>query len=357
MTIPYDPSAALLATLHPSVDQVSWKCFNAEFERRYRKARGNDFQDLFRRIMRWAHGERFAEVRPHGSMGDYSCDGYLRTTRTVFACYAPKSTSARPAAAVAKVRQDHAGALEHWKSLMSEWKLVHNEDDGLPPHLVQLLEELQASEPEVAVGNWNIENVRPIVQGLRRADLTDLFGPQLSLREMVGLSHADIKAVVDDLATLVEHREGAALSLTVDVRQVPPAKMAYNHLSVATREFLGLGEHKAPVVQGYFEGHTDPLLAGKIASRFEAKYSELKGEGRTPDDIFVELQVFSGYFRHPTHQMGALSLLAYLFETCHIFERPRDLHHEGSSSAPPDEDAVSRSLVDRDRRVDPDPTV
>ena len=28
---------------------------------------------------------------PHGSLGDFSCDGYLRITRAVFACYAPKS--------------------------------------------------------------------------------------------------------------------------------------------------------------------------------------------------------------------------------------------------------------------------
>src|SRR5438552_16216289 len=70
---------------------------------------------------------------PHGSLGDFSCDGNLRITRTVFACYAPKSMRTRPTVVVQKIRSDHAGALEHWKALMSEWRVVHNDDEGLPP--------------------------------------------------------------------------------------------------------------------------------------------------------------------------------------------------------------------------------
>jgi hypothetical protein len=319
--------------LHPSVDQVSWKCFNAEFETRYRRARGTAFQDLFRKIMKRAHGDEFAEVRPHGSLGDYSCDGYLRTTRTVFACYAPKSTRSRPAQTVEKVRGDHRGALVHWKALMSEWRLVHNDDEGLPPHLVQLLEELRKVDHDVTVGDWNIDHVRSKVRGLRRDVLVELLGPQLSLRDLIGLSHSDVKAVVDDLSALIEH-EPASAAMS-DVRQVPPTKLEFNHLSRATREFLQLGEQKSLVVQQYFERQTDPLLAGRVASRFQAKYTELRTQPLAPDDIFHELEMFSGYYRHPKHQMGALALLAYLFETCHIFERPPDDHvNEVAPGAP-----------------------
>ena len=39
----------------------------------------------------------------------------------------------RPTVVVQKTRSDHAGALEHWKALMSEWSVVHNDDEGLPP--------------------------------------------------------------------------------------------------------------------------------------------------------------------------------------------------------------------------------
>ena len=317
-----NPGSDLIVRLHPSVDQVSWKCFNAEFEMRYRRARGNAFQDLFRRIMRRAHGDDFAEVRPHGSLGDYSCDGYLRATRTVFACYAPKNTRSRPAQVVEKVRGDHSGALEHWKALMSEWRVVHNDDEGLPPHLVQLLEELRDVDRGVAVGDWNIDDMRSKVQALSRENLVELFGPQLSLREVIGLSHGDIKAVVDDLAALIEHQPD--LAETPDVRQVPPTKMEFNRLSRATRDFLQLGEQKASAVHQYFERQTDPLLAGRIAARFQTKYLELRDQDLVREDIFYELQMFSGYYRQPKHQMGALALLAYLFETCHIFERPPD---------------------------------
>src|SRR5881396_1479850 len=112
---------------------------------------------------------------PHGSLGDFSCDGYLRITRTVFACYAPKSIRTRPTVVVQKIRSDHTGALEHWKAMMSEWRIVHNDDDGLPPNLVQLLDALRQVDEEIAVGDWNLDDVRGIVQRLHRDHLVDLF--------------------------------------------------------------------------------------------------------------------------------------------------------------------------------------
>lgn len=350
MSITLQPGETLLAQLHSSVDQVSWKCFNAAFEMQYRKARGDEFQRLFRGIMRKAHGEEFAEVRPHGSLGDCSCDGYLRTTKTVFACYAPKSTRERRARVIAKIRSDHAGAVEHWKVFMSAWKVVHNDDEGLPPDVVQVLLELRGVDAEVDVGDWNIEDIRPTVQQLRRDDLVDLFGPQPSLRDLVGLSHADIKVVVDELAVLIEHAVPATAA--ADVRQVPPTKMVFNRLSRAAREFLQLGEQKFLAVQSYFERHTDPLLSGRIANRFGDKYIELRDQQLHPDEIFHELQIFAGYYRQPNHQMGALALLAYLFETCHIFERPPD-DEEVVISAAANEDALPGPIADRSGGGDP----
>lgn len=319
MVLAREPDDDRLVRLHPTVDHVSWKCFEAEFERQFRKLRGTDFQTLFRRIMKKAHGDEFLETRPHGSLGDMSCDGYLRTTRTIFASYAPRSLRTRPAASVDKLRKDFDGAVEHWSEHMSAWCLVHNDDEGLPPHIVRLLVGLASEAPNVKVETLCIDDLRHLLQAMRRDDLVDLFGPQVSLRDLVGLSQADVKQVVDDLGALIEHGQEV---VDVDVRQVPPTKMTFNRLSKATRALLRLGEQKASLVQQYFEGHPDPLFAARVVDRFKSKYRDLQATHADPNEIFWELQIFAGYRRRPEHAVGALALLAYLFESCHIFERP-----------------------------------
>lgn len=313
-----EPHGALDGAPDPSLDMVSWKAFNAEFERHYRKAQEKAFQELFRQIMRRAHGSEFAEVRPHGNIGDMSCDGYLRTSRTVFACYAPKSYTDYLKRVLKKVRSDHAGALEHWKAYMAVWSLVHNSDDGLPAPLHQLLEDLRGVDKEIAVEDWGIEDVRKVVRRLRKGDLEELFGPQMSLKDLLSLSHDDIRIVVENVSVLIDHQDEGGL----DVRPVPAAKMEFNNLPRAVRDLLKLGEQKSVVVQQYFERQTDPLLPGRLASRFQRRYIELRDQKLRADEIFFELQLFAGWPQGPTRQVGSLALLAFLFEACHIFERP-----------------------------------
>ena len=66
-------------------EQRFW--WRVALELKLRKCNGDAFQDFFSTVMSRVHGDDFVRVRPMGQIGDKGCDGYLRSSGQVFACY------------------------------------------------------------------------------------------------------------------------------------------------------------------------------------------------------------------------------------------------------------------------------
>ena len=63
---------------------------------------------------------------------------------------------------------------------------------------------------------------------------------------------------------------------------------------------------------------------GTTVNSFRTKY-ELLRHDLTPNQIFTELQTWAGGSDRgtPEHELAVLTVLAYYFERCDIFEEPR----------------------------------
>ena len=70
----------------------------------------------------------FVRVRPWGRMGDQKNDGYIQSTRQLFAVYGPRSPTS--AEVRAKVTSDFEGALPHWEEWFNEFIFVHNDPEA-----------------------------------------------------------------------------------------------------------------------------------------------------------------------------------------------------------------------------------
>ena len=317
----YHPS---LAARHPSVDDVSWAVFDYGFRYRCLKARGMEYESLFCAIMSSAHGHDFSPAGTWGAQGDLKCDGYLHSHRMIFAVYAPKDFETL-SKAKRKVRGDHTGAHIHWAPHMDFWTLVHNCDPELPAPMLLLLKQLERAKPQAQVREWGIETLRAVLHGLTRAQLTAILGPVPDAADLVHVTQADVKRAVDDLAVLLDVAGTGALPI-VDLREVPFAKVRLNRLSNAADALLNLGRRHSVRVHEYFEGHTDPDLADRVVATFRDKYVERRGAGDDPDKIFGDLTTFAGVNRSdPRVRIAGYAVVSYLFEACHIFERPAEL--------------------------------
>jgi hypothetical protein len=110
----------------------------------------------------------------------------------------------------------------------------------------------------------------------------------------------------------------------IDLRPVPPRKLAANALSAAVGLLMRAGMGTSRRVKEFFDGYHDPNLGDRVAQAFRQEYESLRTTQLSPDDIFARLQVFAGGVSPapPGRQAAALTVLAYLFEECDIFQRP-----------------------------------
>lgn len=121
-------------------------------QRRFVEYSGYQFQKLFYEIMRNKYGADFDMPQPYGNVGDFKSDGYLRTTGTFFACYAPENPSddTKASSMISKLISDLQGLQINidnkiWKNSFDEFTFVVNMkySNITPAPLLVKKEELQ----------------------------------------------------------------------------------------------------------------------------------------------------------------------------------------------------------------------
>ena len=208
---------------------------------------------------------------------------------------------------------------------MSAWVVVHNADPSLPAPMLKFLLQLETTQPAVTIRDWGLEKLRDVLRRLNRRDLVEILGDVPDASDLATITQADVKRAVEDLAVYLERSEKPGATVE-DLRTVPAEKVRFNRLSQTAEKLLNLGRIHSRKIHEYFEGHTDPYLADAVVNAFKTRYDDLIATGLHPDDIFSDLTSFAGW-QHKDRRVSVagLSVVAYLFEACHIFERPREL--------------------------------
>jgi uncharacterized protein YcaQ len=133
---------------------------------------------------------------------------------------------------------------------------------------------------------------------------------------MIGLGLGDLAPVLDQIGRLVP-------SAAPDLRPVPADKLQQNMLSDSAGALLRAGMSRADLVRQYFK--LQPRLQDQLAEAFRKEYQSLRATTANPDDTFAALQRFAGgdLVPSPSVQNAVLACLAFFFEECDIFERPK----------------------------------
>ena len=291
--------------------------FELSFRLAFHEKRGDEFQVFFSRLMGLRYPSDFEATRPWGRLGDRKCDGYLRSTRTLFQCFAPNDVSV--ADTLGKVREDFAGALAHQNEFWDRWVLVHNSPEGrLPTDVSMALTALQRANPKIQTEVWGFNMLRKLALELGEVDLRSLLPHIPTPAEFADLGLRDIKPVVEHLAATFVPEEGPVVA--------PPAgKIAHNRLSDASAQFLTLGMAKSRLLGRYLSAHTDKGFGDRLAALFNARYRMFRSECGEPDDVLTRLFLFaSGPLPTGSQRRDAAvwTVLAYFFEQCEIFDSP-----------------------------------
>ncbi len=222
---------------------------------------------------------------PWGKDGDRKNDGYLKSERQLFQCYAPRELAQQPT--VTKIAEDFAGALPHWEKYFGTWVFVHNVIPGTPAFVTEELLRLESAHRPLRLIPWGYHEVSARALELPRTDLVALLGAPVSEEGLASLSFQDIAVVVDTIACKATPPDSV-------VRPVPANKLSANQLSNSVESFLRVGMRKADLVGQFFANWYDVTLGDRTARAFKERYTVVKAAGHTPDEIFSDLWVFAG---------------------------------------------------------------
>lgn len=289
--------------------------YELAFRLRYVESTGESFQDLFSTILEMRYPGDFVRVRPWGNVGDRKNDGYLRSQRKLFQCFAPREM--KIAKCIEKINSDFIAAQPYWTQHFDEWVFTHNDIKGLAPDVLKLLLDLSAKYKPLIATHWGYGELLTEFKSLSHTNVASLLGPAPGLKDIVDVRVVDVKRLLEHISLQPE-------PLTSDVRPVPAAKLQHNQLSDAAATLLKLGMTRSEIVRKYLRGLADQTRHDRVAGAFRLHYETLKSQGLPPDDILGGLQKFVGgdSVPSPSHQAAALAILAYFFEACEIFERP-----------------------------------
>jgi hypothetical protein len=267
--------------------------------------------------MELAYTGDFMACRPWGKIGDRKNDGFLKSERRLFQVYAPNEMKATEA--IKKITEDFEGAKVHWGTYFDKWTFVHNAVDGLPPHVHELILNFDKSNPGIVLEPWGMEKLRSVFRRLSVDDCSSWFGLAPTEETKAGLGFEDLRPVLESLAS-------KTISGDLPVNPVPPGKIEANDLSESVSILLKSGIAKSPLVSAFLETWYNETLGEKLAVSFRVQYKRLRGTIH-PNRIFSELQTWAGGSERgtPEHEMAVLTVLAYYFERCEIFEEPKDI--------------------------------
>lgn len=133
-----------------------------------------EFQRLFENIIKRARPE-FIQIRPYGNIGDRKCDGlfYVDDCSSVFQVYSPDEL--KQSEVQAKIDEDLAGAIEHWKDL-NEWTFVYNARRGLAPDIPGTLAKKKQQHSNLRIDHLSSDALWELARNLTLQQRCEILG-------------------------------------------------------------------------------------------------------------------------------------------------------------------------------------
>lgn len=291
--------------------------YRIQFENRFQRLTREEFQGWFVDIMAFAFPGDFVATRQgtHKGGGDLGCDGFRKSTGTVYAVFAPRKCS--PTELHGKIDGDFKTALTNFGDRMKEWVFVHNEpDERLSSETVLVLADLQKQHLPIRISDHiGKRELWEIVRTLEPRILNTWFSAPPSPSQIDRLT-------MEDLRPVLRFIEQQPIPVEVPTEAPNQNKLEHNRLSPVIADFLRLGRRRERLVEQYIEGCSDVVMGEAIAQAFRVRYQRMRSSRWEPDQIFDELLRFAGgnHFQTPTQQAAVWAVLSYYFERCDIFE-------------------------------------
>ncbi|MYJ87721.1 MAG: hypothetical protein F4044_08405 [Rhodobacteraceae bacterium] len=294
-----------------------------QLELKLRRSAGNAFQTFFSDVMEARFGDDFIRVKPYGQLGDKGCDGYLKSTGSVFACYGAQNGSAGSVnELINKMNNDFDKAKSSLNKIMKSWKMTHNIIEGIPTDAIFAIKKLEEDNPDIEFSFFGMQSIAEIMMGLPESKLEKLIGPPARIKDFKNLQLSEVKELIDTLVSKLNSPK----PMVEKIERVSPKKIEYNKLSASWVTILQAGRLNEHRIEEYLNQHHIPTQGESLAKIFRDWYIELDTQEISSDNIMYALytKIISPEDEDVSRKIAAYTLLSYLFERCDIFKNPEE---------------------------------
>jgi len=257
----------------------------------------------------------FIATRTWGQAGDQKCDGYRLSNGAFYQVYAPDDLDEK--SAVKKMKDDFTGALEKWGEKIKIWVFVHNAKIGVPPHILQQLTDFKNDNKDIDFKHMGKYDLKTLLFETSEVSIRDILGAIPTYQDINNLSMEAIKRTLLG----IEKTEQVA---NFSIAPVSQEKLDANNLSAESRQLFEVGMMKSNLIESFFRQWHDPRLEEKTATEMNSLYKTAVNESLDSDSVFqkILLTIAGDDMGNPPTTIAALTIMAYFFQTCDIFEQP-----------------------------------
>jgi hypothetical protein len=290
------------------------------FQNKVLKANGNSYEELFTQVMQSAN-PNFIQVKPQGQLGDKKNDGFDPNKGIFYQVYAPENLSATENAAINKLHTDFNGLKNYWPTIGYQVKefnyVVNNKYQGVGPGLLKNISDIQTKNPNIKINLFLNNHLQDVFEKLDETKVFDIIGYVPS---------ADITMLeLDVLHSVIEHIMNTKVDSSLPTIPNNPnfdKKIEFNGLSPEIANMMRMALINATSIDDYFSINNN-FLRDELRNRFNGMYLSAKQSFSVADQIFADVYKQS-IPRNSTqsHANAVMTLMAYYFECCDIFESP-----------------------------------
>lgn len=292
------------------------------FRNKISESDGSAFEALFTRIMTCANPS-FQQVKPQGRIGDKKNDGFDSLSGTYYQVYAPENLEIKEQNAINKLNEDFNGLYAYWKSICPIRKFIYVVNDkykGVFPSLHKELANIHGDYPEVETRLFLAKDLEDICFQLSDEDIDSCLG-FIPEAYSTNIDYEVLKDVVEHLLSIKVNLSSEFIPINPDFDK----KIAFNGLSDETACYLKshrINEHSVNDFFSYNSSYTKEELRNIFTALYQEALNEIPDVPDKADRVFMYILQHS--YENPNLAVynAILTLMAYYFEYCDIFQAP-----------------------------------
>jgi hypothetical protein len=293
------------------------------FQLEIHKRNGQDFENLFTKIMRLYISE-FVPVKPQGSYGDRKNDGFIKSKGIYYQVYAPEDPSIKEKDTIDKLVIDFSGLYKYWNSQVTpinEFNFVLNDKyQGAYASLYPELTKIENNHAGVVCKPFLSHQLEDIFLRLPHNHIEDVLG-QIPSAE-------DINLNVSVLNDIIQYLIGLKYTYTFENFPVHPdfeEKISFNSLGSPVANLLRYGSYQDGTLKEYFKINST-FAKDDLKQIFNNLYKEglsnIPESNNKNDLIFFHILSNAYIKKQKVYEDAILVLMSYFFNYCDIFEEP-----------------------------------